>query len=213
VKIINDFIVLDLEATSSNNTDGFQVNDWIIQLGAIYLKRNEDNNKLFKVSEFASLVKPKENISEFITQLTGISNLDVANEDYFDKVGDKFTEWAKSFGNIKNIRLCAWGNYFDIPLLRKNYEKYLLPYPFSGTAFDVKTYASLWMMLSGRRVDRLSVEHVADIMGIEISGRLHNALTDAQITSEIMLRIFEDLDQGVFIYEDKGKNRLLKIKG
>lgn len=213
MKIIQDFVVFDLEATSSNNLDGFQTNDWIIQIAAVYLKRNEQNNKLEKVSEFNKLVKPKEKISDFITKLTGISNESVENENYFDEVGPQFTNWVNSLGNIKNVRLCAWGNYFDIPLLRKNYEKYLIPYPFSGTAFDVKTYASLWMMLSGRRTDRLSVEHVADIMGVKPEGKYHDALTDAQVTSNILLKVFDDLDQGVFIYEDKGKNRLLKING
>lgn len=213
MKIIQDFIVFDLEATSSVNSDGFQTNDWIIQLGAVYLKRNEENSKLEKIGEFNKLVKPKEKISEFITGLTGITNDAVENENYFDVVGNQFTSWVKSLGNIKNVRLCAWGNYFDIPLLRKNYEKYLVPYPFSGTAFDVKSYASLWMMLSGRRTDRLSVEHVADIMGIKSEGNYHDALTDARVTSEILLKIFDDLNQGVFIYDDKGKNRLLKING
>jgi inhibitor of KinA sporulation pathway (predicted exonuclease) len=211
MKIIQDFVVFDLEATSSQDARGFQRNDWIIQIGAVYLKRNEENSKLEKVGEFDKLVKPKEHISDFIKNLTGISNEDVFSENNFDVVGNQFSEWIKSIGNIKNVRLCAWGNYFDIPLLRKNYEAYGMPYPFSGTAFDVKSYASLWMMLSGRRTDRISVSHVADIMGIRPEGEYHNALTDAKITSEIMLRIFNDLDHGVFIKDDKGKNRLLKI--
>lgn len=214
MKIIQDLVVLDLETTSSEDENGFQKNDWIIQIAAVYLKRDDNNSSLTKVSEFNSLVKPKENISNFITDLTGISNEMVQDIDYFDLVGLNFLNWVKSNGNIKNVRICAWGNYFDIPVLRKNYEHYKINYPFSGTAFDIKTYASLWVMLSGRRTDRLSVEHVCNIMGIIPKGKYHDALTDAHAEADILLKIFDDLSNGIFIEDgDKGKNRLLKIYG
>jgi inhibitor of KinA sporulation pathway (predicted exonuclease) len=214
MKIIQDLVVLDLEATSSQDDDGFQKNDWIIQIAAVYLKRNDQNNSLSKLNDFNRIVKPKEDISEFIESLTGISNEAVQDKNYFDVVGQEFLEWVASNGSIKNVRLCAWGNYFDIPLLRKNYQYYKINYPFSGTAFDVKTYASLWMMLSGRRTDKLSVEHVCNIMGLSPKGKYHDALTDAHAEADILLRIFDDLSNGFFIEDEgKGKNRLLKIYG
>lgn len=199
MKIINDLVVLDLETTASEDEKGFQKNDWIIQVGAVYLKKTEDRKGLEKVGTFDKLVQPQEPISQFIEELTGVTQEAVNQAPMFDVVGQEFLDWTRSFGNPKQLRICCWGNYFDMPVLRKNYEAYGFKMPFSGTAFDIKTYASLWMMLSGRRADKLSVEHVARIMGIEPSGKYHNALVDAETEADILLRIFDDLDGGVFI--------------
>lgn len=213
MKIVNDLIVVDLEATANEDEKGFQTNDWITQVGAVYLQKTEDRKGLKKVGTFDKLVQPQEEISERIEEITGISNEMVANAPMFDIVGNDFIQWAHSFGNIKQARLCCWGNYFDMPLLRKNYQAYGFKMPFSGTGFDIKTYASLWMMLSGRRADKLSVEHVARIMGIKPKGRYHNALVDAEVEADILLRIFEDLNGGAFIETGKGFNRLIKLEG
>ena len=198
MKLTQDLIVFDLETTARDNGDGTQSNDNIIQIGAVYLRR-----KLFcyEVEDtFNALIKPKdEMISPFITELTGISNEMVKDKPYFDVVGPQFAEWASRGKNLRNTRLCAWGTYFDIPILRKHYEKNNIKYPFSGTSFDVKTWAALWMMLSGRRTDKLSVEAVMKAMAIRAEGQYHNALFDAECTAKIALRIFNDLDQGFFV--------------
>jgi DNA polymerase III alpha subunit (gram-positive type) len=212
MKLTQDLIVFDLETTSKTNEDGTQSNDNIIQIGAVYLKRS-DNKKYEIIDHFNELIKPKdETISPFITELTGISNEMVEDKDYFDVAAFKFYDWVKKNGNIKSTRLCAWGTYFDVPILRKHYQKHNINYPFSGTAYDVKTWACLWMMLSGRRADKLSVETVARIMAITPEGKYHNAHVDAQTTALIALRIFDDLNQGFFVDNDKnGKADQFKI--
>lgn len=190
MKLTQDLIIFDLETTSQTSDEGLQTYDNIIQIGAIYLKRI-DNKKYQITDRFNELVKPKDElISPFITDLTGISNQMVEDKNYFDIVGPSFLNWASSNGSIKSTRLCAWGTYFDVPILRKHFEKNKIKYPFSGTAYDVKTWAALWMMLSGRRADKLSVESVARLMGIQSEGRFHNAMVDAEITAMIALRIF-----------------------
>ena len=213
MKITQDLIVLDLEATSSENENGHQENNNIIQIGAIYLKKIE--NKKYEITDrFNEIIKPKDEIiSPFIEQLTGITNEAVKEKHHFDHAGIAFQEWAAKNGNIKSTRLCAWGNYFDIPLLRKHYEKFNIKYPFSGTAYDVKSWTALWLMLSGRRTDKMSVETIAQLMGVKPTGKFHDALVDAETTAKIALRIFEDLDNGVFIDNDKnGKADHLKLK-
>lgn len=97
------------------------------------------------------------------------------------------------------------GNYFDIPLLRKAYAHYGLPFPFSGTCFDVKTMAMTWMALSGRRTDKLGVETVASAMDIQPDGRYHRALTDAVSEAKILKRVFADLLGGFFAPGQPGK--------
>jgi DNA polymerase-3 subunit alpha (Gram-positive type) len=198
MKLTQNLIIFDLETTAHENEDGTQSNDNIIQIGAVYLRKSLTNYEI--EDTFNALVKPKDEvISPFITELTGITNEMVKDRPYFDEVGPQFAEWASRGKNLKSTRLCAWGTYFDIPILRSHYVKNKIKYPFSGTAYDVKTWAALWMMLSGRRTDKLSVEAVMKAMAIRASGQYHNALFDAECTAKIALRIFNDLDKGFFV--------------
>lgn len=194
MKLNNDLIVLDLETTAGQDEHGNQTNNDIIQIGAVLLDRN-----LNFVQSFGSLVKPREPVSQFITELTGITDEAAqAARPFTDVVREMEQTFFPLITNTKNIRLCAWGTYFDIPILRRQYREYQLDYPFSGTAFDVKTLAMLWMSLSDRRTDKLSVEHVANVMGIEADGTYHDALVDAKTEASILQRIFDDLNKGVF---------------
>ena len=57
MKITQDLIVFDLEATSSENENGHQENNNIIQIGAIYLKKTE--NKKYEITDrFNEIIKP-----------------------------------------------------------------------------------------------------------------------------------------------------------
>ncbi|MGL1893272.1 MAG: exonuclease domain-containing protein [Spirochaetaceae bacterium] len=196
-----DLLVIDLEATAGVDENGNQTNNYIIDLGAVLLNRD-----LEIVSTFESLVKPEEEISEFITKLTHIDNSMVKNEDLFPLVSEKFYAWLidnLEGRSIKKVRLCAWGTYFDIPLLRKIYSKYNLNFPFSGTAFDIKTMALMWHSLSGRKTDKLQVSTVAKEMKIKAEGQYHRAITDAIVEAKILQRVWADL-QGIFIDGKKG---------
>ncbi|QEN03938.1 exonuclease domain-containing protein [Thiospirochaeta perfilievii] len=194
-----DLLVIDLEATAGVDENGNQTNNYIIDLGAVLLNKN-----LEIVSSFESLVKPEEEITEFITNLTKIDNDMVKDEDLFPEVSNRLLKWlvdSLEGRSIKKIRLCAWGTYFDIPLLRSVYSKYSLNYPFSGTSFDIKTMALMWHSLSGKKTDKLQVSTVAKEMGIKADGFYHRALTDALVETKILQRVWLDL-QGFFL-EDK----------
>lgn len=196
-----DLLVIDLEATAGKDEKGNQTNNYIIDIGAVLLDRD-----LNVISTFESLVKPEEPISDFITELTKIDNSMVEKEDTFPGVAAKFHTWLEnSLGrsSFKKIRLCSWGTYFDIPLLRKVYQKYDLEFPFSGTAFDIKTMALMWHALSGRKTDRLQVSTVAKTMDIKAEGTFHRAITDAIVETKIMQRTMKDL-QGFFIEGKRG---------
>ena len=187
----NDLVVLDFEATHDHK--------YIIDIGAVYL-----NKSLEIVSSFRKLVKPAndQQITPFITELTGITNEMVNDEICFDLAVIEFENWiikCSSNPNLKHVRLCAWGNYFDMPLLRRNYDEIGREYPYHGGGYDVKTLAYTWCALSNRRTDKLSVKHIANEMGITPVGAYHRALVDAEVTAKILQRIFKDLSSGVFI--------------
>lgn len=205
MKLNQDIIVFDLEATSGKDVLGFQTNNYIIDIGAVYIKKDT----LEIVDSFSSLVKPEEYITEFIEKLTGITNAMTDTERLFDEVAKDFEAWARKHAgdNLKKVLLAAWGNYFDIPLLRKLYMKYHMEYPFIGSCLDVKTLAVAWLALSGHRTDKHSVEHVSDVMGIKPDGAYHRAIVDAKCEGQIFQRVFRDLDQGMFIHVADGKPR------
>lgn len=204
-----DLLIIDLEATAGVDSDGNQTNNYIIDIGAVLLDK-----KLNEVSRFESLVKPEEKITEFITKLTHIDNNMVKNEDLFPIVAERFKSWlvdALDGRSIKKVRLCAWGTYFDIPLLRKVYNKYKIEFPFSGTAFDIKTMALMWHSLSGKKTDKLQVSTVAKAMNIEADGPYHRAITDAVVETKILQRVWKDL-QGIFIEGKKGVEHFTLIQ-
>ncbi len=198
MKINNNFLVIDLEATSNQETDDhipdIQENNFIIQIGAVLL-----NKELDIISTYNSLVKPEEPVTPFITSLTGITQEQVEKENTWDIVAKNFNDWILQYVPIKSIRLCAHGNYFDINLLRKCYSTYGIRYPFSGTCYDVKTLAMLWCSLSNRRTDKLSVQRIAEYMNINPEGKYHDALIDAMTSARILKRVFEDFDTGFFM--------------
>jgi DNA polymerase III epsilon subunit-like protein len=201
IKINFDSIVFDLEMTSNQVTADvrpeFQENNYIIDIGAVALNRD-----LEIVSQFQSLVKPEEPITPFIQEMTGISNEMVAGEDLWSIVALHFEAWVSAMSrndNLKQARLCAWGPYFDIKVLRAVYRKYNRFYPFNGTAFGVETLSMAWHALSGRNNSSISVGSTAKEMGIEPIGKYHRALVDADTTAKIMQRVFKDLDTSVFL--------------
>ncbi len=199
-KLSNDLLVIDLEATAGVDDNGVQTNNYIIDIGAVFIDR-----ELNIISTFDSLVRPEEPISEFITELTKIDNKMVEKVGLFPEIEEKFMEWVNKCLNgrsLKKVRLCAWGTYFDIPLLRSVYNKYKINFPFSGTAFDIKTMAMLWYSLSGKSTEKLQVSTVAKTMDLKTIGNFHRAITDAKVEAEILKRVFNDL-QGIFI---DGKN-------
>jgi len=198
-KLHNPIVVIDLEATAGHDDSGRQTNNCIIDLGAVYL-----DEALEEKGTFESLVKPAEPVTPFITELTGISPQMVESQPGFTEVGERFASWVKSLsGNLKKVRLAAWGNYFDIPLLRKNYYDAGLDFPFAGTALDVKTLAFLWLSMSGRRTDKIGLEFFAQHFGL---GQVawHRALADAKVTAVTLVRVWKEL-QGFFVPLKEGE--------
>lgn len=211
MKINNDFIVFDLECTSNQETKEerpeFQTNWDIIDIGAVHV------NKCLSLGDsFSSLVKSTERITPFIEELTGISNEMILAEKNWLQVGSLFYDWAKDIiRNTNNIRLAAWGNYFDMPILRRSYEERGVKFPFSGTCVDIKSLAFMWCALSGKRTDKLSVERVASYMNINPEGQYHRAIVDAKVEAAILIRIMKDLSEGHFMELDN-KYEYISIK-
>lgn len=105
LKFIKDYTVLDLETTGLDPTY-----DEIIEIAAIKYQYGE------KVSEFNTLIKPENEIDEYISQLTGITNEMVKDAPEIKKV---LPDLMKFLGDSVIV---AHNANFDINFLYDNYK-------------------------------------------------------------------------------------------
>lgn len=205
MKINNDIVVFDLETTDD------EADRRIIEVGTVLLDRD-----LNPKATFSTLVSPGPlvDLSAFVTELTGLRNEDVAQLGRWPDTALAWWKWALSLvPNIRRLRLAAWGNYFDVNVLRAEYARAGIPYPWSGTCLDVKTAAALWCALSGRGTDKIGLQTVARYMGIEPDGPWHRALTDAKVTAAVFKRVMVDLAGGVWLPQGSGPYRRVEVRG
>ncbi len=173
------FVVFDLETT------GFSINyNEIIEIGAV---------KIFKgmpIEEFSAFVKPKNLINKVISNLTGITNDDVADAEPIDIVLPKFNEF------IKDSILVAHNARFDTEFIYENMRRlglYEKPLPCIDTLQLAKAmYSDI--------LKRFNLKDVAKGLKVEVEEQ-HRALSDSHTTTNIFMRMLGDLsDHGVTNY-------------
>ncbi len=180
----SDIVVLDLEASSPVKGANDVSTSNIIELGAVRL----DGKTLEPTgTPFSELVRPRDvPIEPFITEITGITPDMVAARDTFEHVGRRFVEW---YGPRNKAILAAFGIYYDLPLLRKEFAAFGLDYrsAFVGGGLDVRSVALMWLARNGHDTSGISVERMLGKMEIVLPGtNFHRALDDARATAEIL---------------------------
>lgn len=190
MKLNNNLIVFDLETTNCENHA-------IIEIGATLVTKD------FKIGPtFKRFVYPDFPVSKFVEDLTGYSAEKLNIADKFPIVARAFESWITELcGNIKNVRLAAWGNYFDVNVLRTQYQRHGLDFPFSGTCIDVKSIGFVYLAMSGGRTDSFSVQKMCENLGIKLPEgcQYHNADTDAFQTAHIFIECMQKMSGGVWL--------------
>lgn len=165
------FAVLDFETTGNQPTDE------IIQVGLVII---DHDLKIDRV--FTSLVKPSTSIPPFITQLTGITDEDVADAPSLD---DMMMEMVPL---LNDVVLVAHHAAFDFNFLQQALDQtgYL---PFTGRILDTIDFLricfpSLTTYQLGAVSSWFDIEH----------DRPHQADSDAIATAHVLLRCLEKLD-------------------
>lgn len=217
MKLSHNIIVFDLEMTMRINMSGTTVNDAIIEIGAVAL-----NKDLEIVGEYSQLVIPLVPLGGGSNEkwraqigpaeaITGITEDEIANYGVeFPKAYAGLTELAEKVGGLKKCRLAAWGNYFDINMVRRECDRWKIPFGFSGTCYDVKTIAWMYQTLAGKRTDSgLTVAEMSNTFGIKLEGA-HRAVNDARATAHVLVKCLKSLDGAAFI-ELESKKKLVKI--
>jgi inhibitor of KinA sporulation pathway (predicted exonuclease) len=171
--MIGELVLFDLEFTA---WEGSMARGWslpgehreVVQIGAVRL----DGRTLQETATLDLLIRPRINpvLSDYFAALTGITNAEL------DRRGQDFAPAYGAFLTfVGEAPVGCFGR--DDRILMENlalYELHGLPRP--PEAFNVKA----WLVEHGIKLDGIHSGMVAKQLGIEFTGRLHNALDDAR---------------------------------
>ena len=168
-------VVVDFE------TNGGTVEDTtahrIIEIGAIKL-----DEELRVMGEFSMLVDGRPVLDE-VVKIHGITNDDLVGKPLFAQARFDFDEFC---GRKQDYILGAWGAYFDIPVLRSEYQRCGATFPHRGESFDVKAVVWWDLLKQNKPARHLSLEQAAGLYGIPFYGKKHKAVDDARMTARVL---------------------------
>lgn len=169
-----DYIVVDLETTGLN--PGFNE---IIEISAIKVSGDI-------TSTYSTLIKPENEIDEFITDLTGITNAMVKNAPRIEEELPKFLDFIGSTDAI----IVGHNVSFDINFLFTECELSGLPH-FSNNFIDT-------LRIARKLLPQLKHHRLADIVnyyGLSYDGA-HRAMVDCELTKAIFEKLHGEIEEG-----------------
>ena len=176
------FVIFDIETT------GFCINfNEIIEIGGVKVKNG------MIIDTFSEFVKPNKRITEYITNLTDISNDTVFDALTIEEVLPKFKEFIE--GSI----LVAHNAKFDTDFIyqkMKDLGIYEYDYPCIDTIIIART------LYPKQGLKRFNLGAVAKFLKVEIEQQ-HRAIHDAKTTTNVFMKMLGDIaEQGVKNYKD-----------
>jgi DNA polymerase III epsilon subunit family exonuclease len=170
------FVVVDLETTGASPKKGAA----ITEIGAVKVKGGEI------IGEFKSFVNPLTPIPEYITAMTGISDLMLADAPVIDEIFPTFLEFV---GSHNEAVLVAHNAPFDLSFLKSAAKDLDYEWPKYKT-LDTVTIAR--QLLTKEDVRDCKLGTLAQFFGTKTEPN-HRALDDAKATTEILHGLFERL--------------------
>lgn len=166
---MENYIVLDIETTGTKPLESD-----IIEIGAVHIENNQVKNK------FNKLVKPNEEISDYITNITGITNEMVKDADTIDKVLPEFITFCKGLPLIgHNIEV------FDYRMLKVKATR--LGLKLENDTLDTLIIARKMLAhLPSRKLGDLCTHYSIDLL------HAHRAYDDAYATFELFKFLQEE---------------------
>lgn len=182
--------VLDFEATCWND-DSYKLNrQEIIEFPSVLYELNLKNEVIF-ISEFSKYVKPvlEPVLSDFCTELTGITQEKVNNSNIIEDVYNEHHEWLKANTppnvDIYIITCGAWDLKTMLPKEIKN--KKLPYYNVYKSYINIKDeFEYFYKKKAGGMVGMLKY------LNINLEGRHHSGIDDTRNISKILLKLISD---------------------
>jgi inhibitor of KinA sporulation pathway (predicted exonuclease) len=165
------YLIVDLEATCSDDGSIPRHEMEIIEIGAVML-----NRKTWEIdSEFQQFIQPVRNpqLTKFCTQLTSIRQEDVDQAPIFIEAISRFKDWI--YSSFNNYIFCSWGDY-DKNQFVQDCKFHNVPYPFGTEHINIKKEFSEYLGVSKRFGMAQALEH----LGMELIGTHHRGIDDAR---------------------------------
>ena len=170
------FVIVDLETTGASPKKGAA----ITEIGAVKVKNGQ------YLGNFESFVNPLAPIPEYITEMTGITDLMLAKAPVIDEILPAFLEFA---GSADETIIVAHNAPFDLSFLKSAAKELDLSWPKYKT---LDTVTSARQVLSKEDVPNCKLSTLAQFFGT-ITEPNHRALDDAKATTEILHGLIERL--------------------
>jgi DNA polymerase III epsilon subunit family exonuclease len=170
------FVIVDLETTGASPKKGAA----ITEIGAVKVKSGE------YLGNFESFVNPLTPIPEYITEMTGITDLMLAQAPVIDEIMPAFLKFA---GSADETIIVAHNAPFDLSFLMSAAKELDLEWPKYKT-LDTVTIAR--QVLSKEDVPNCKLSTLAQFFGTKTEPN-HRALDDAKATTEILHGLIERL--------------------
>jgi len=170
------FVVVDLETTGASPKKGAA----ITEIGAVKVRGGE------KIGEFSTFVNPLAAIPEYITDMTGITDLMLAHAPVIDEIYPTFLEFL---GSHAETVLVAHNAPFDLSFLKSAAKDLDFSWP-SYKTLDTVTVAR--QLLTKEDVPNCKLSTLATYFGTKTEPT-HRALDDARATTEILHGLLEKL--------------------
>lgn len=170
------FVIVDLETTGASPKKGAA----ITEIGAVKVRSGEH------LGNFESFVNPLSPIPEYITQMTGITDLMLAKAPVIDEILPVFLEFA---GQHNEVIIVAHNAPFDLSFLKSAAKELDITWPKYKT-LDTVTIAR--QVLTKEEVPNCKLQTLAAYFGTKAQPN-HRALDDAMATTEILHALLERL--------------------
>ena len=169
------YVVVDLEATCCDDRRFRRSEMEIIEIGAVKL-----NASLDPVGEFSEFVRPFIHpvLTPFCTQLTTITQSDVASASRFPEVFERFTQWIGPGSHW----LCSWGDYD-----RKQFHQDCRIHKIEFPAWFEERHRNVKQMFADRMWCKpCGLSSATELAGLTFSGTLHRGIDDARNIAALM---------------------------
>ncbi len=180
--LLNDatYVVFDIETTGLS-----VIYDTLIEIAGVKIRSGAI------IDRFSSFINPLKPISEFTTNLTGITNNDVINAPKIEEVLRQFYEFSK------DSILVAHNSSFDLGHIYENYKRLNIS---NDTQPSIDTLMLAKVLYPDRT--RYSLDNMCKFLKVPMNGH-HRAINDAEATQEIFLHMLKEAKkQGINRFQD-----------